>query len=118
MKRLLLIATALLALTSAASAVEMPKELRGVWCLDIDRGVYTREGVCTVRNGFLIGVRGFDIPNNGYCTVLKMRQFGKHAYRSKFRCRDERLIPLTQVLLYVVGASIPPGSRFCVDCLA
>jgi hypothetical protein len=89
MKRLLLIAAALLALTGAASAVEMPKELRGVWCLDIDRHVYTREGECTVRSGFLIGVRGFDIPNNGYCTVLKMRQFGKHAYRSKFRCRDD-----------------------------
>jgi non-homologous end joining protein Ku len=29
-----------------------------------------------------------------------------------------RLIPLTQVRLYVVGASIPLGSHFCVDCLA
>jgi hypothetical protein len=38
---------------------------------------------------FAAGVRGFDTPNNGYCTVLKMRQFGKHAYRSKFRCRDD-----------------------------
>ena len=54
MKRLLLIAAALLALTGAASAVEMPKELRGVWSLDIDRHVYTREGECTVRSGFLI----------------------------------------------------------------
>jgi transposase len=32
--------------------------------------------------------------------------------------RRRRLIPLTQVRLYVVGASIPPGSHFCVDCLA
>jgi predicted methyltransferase len=30
----------------------------------------------------------------------------------------ERLIPLTQVRLYVVGASMSPDSRFCVDCLA
>ena len=29
-----------------------------------------------------------------------------------------RLIPLTQVRLHVVGASIPSGSHFCVDCLA
>jgi hypothetical protein len=30
----------------------------------------------------------------------------------------QRLIPLTQVRLYIVGASIPPGLRFCVGCLA
>ena len=34
------------------------------------------------------------------------------------RSQYQRLIPLTQARLYVVGASIPPGSRFCVDCLA
>jgi hypothetical protein len=34
MKRLSLIAAALLALTSAANAVEMPEKLRGEWCME------------------------------------------------------------------------------------
>jgi hypothetical protein len=91
MKRLLLIAGLVLALTSFASpanAAEMPKELRGVWCLDRDTGTYVPSGVCTVRSGFGIDAGGFIIPNDGYCAVLKVRQLGKHAYRSKFRCQD------------------------------
>jgi hypothetical protein len=50
--------------------------------------------------------------NENLTLHFKVKDF--KAWRTGYK----RLIPLTQVRLYVVGASIPPVSRFCVDCLA
>jgi hypothetical protein len=94
MNRLLLIATALLALTSVAGAVEMPKELHGVWCLDRTTGYYIPSEECTVRAGFGISASGFPIPDDGECTVLKVKQIGKRAWRIKVRCEADNAKPL------------------------
>jgi hypothetical protein len=88
MKRLLMTAAALLVLTGGANAAEMPKELRGAWCLDTDTGTYVPWGECTLRSGLSVGARGFDIVN-GDCTALKVTRFGKRACRIRFRCQGE-----------------------------
>jgi hypothetical protein len=94
MKRLFLIATALLALTGGANAVEMPKELRGVWCLvDGSRDTYAHAGECTIRNGLGVDASGFDIPN-GDCLALNVSQIATRAYRIRFRCQDDIAKPL------------------------
>ena len=54
MKRLLLITAALLALTSAANAVELPDELLGQWCEVPKRAKYDNRVLVERSNGWYV----------------------------------------------------------------
>jgi hypothetical protein len=68
-----------------------------------------------------------DLPKNIEAELLALNHATEGHFPNRFwykrhpidnLSQSVRLIPLTQARLYVGGAPIPPGSRFCVDCLA
>jgi hypothetical protein len=81
-KLILITAAALLALTSAADAVEMPKDLRGDWCGRGDSGnpnasFYGRfdEGGCNNDEPKMtVTARGLEIVE-GNCTAIRVTKF-------------------------------------------
>jgi hypothetical protein len=102
MKRLLLIATAVLALTSAASAasVELPKELvlhsGKSWCKEIEddqdgrltlRMTHDNGGKACNRNSFAIEKDGsFGWGKETGCRPLHVREFALHEWKVIARC--------------------------------
>ena len=97
MNKLILITAALLTLTTAASAAEMPREFLGDWCESLDEGVtYSRNrGVGPANNGcgshdssMTVSASGITF-HKGECAVLKVQRRRGPTYHINFRCKGE-----------------------------
>jgi hypothetical protein len=102
-KKFLLIATALLALTGGANAVEMPREFRGSWCEAVvtDEVRYSRnptpqENCETYDSGMTVTAAGYT-GHKAQCAVTKIARRRGH-YRIEFNCQagelTDVLVPL------------------------
>jgi hypothetical protein len=89
MNKVILTAAALLALTSAASAAEMPKAFHGDWCEAVVDGVtyrrLTKADPCESHDSRMMVTSRGNAFYRGECKVLKARRRGQ-AYDIKFRC--------------------------------
>jgi hypothetical protein len=97
MNKLILITAALLTLTSAASAAEMPREFLGDWCESLDEGVtYSRNrAVGPAGNGceshdssMTVSASGITF-HKGECAALKVQRRRGPTYHINFRCEGE-----------------------------
>jgi hypothetical protein len=107
MKRLLMIAAAVLAFAGAATAGELPRDYRGAWCADADPAGETFMRKANVKNckqWMVVRARGFtDADGERICRFISIRKAGQDpkldARFSRFavtaRCRAEEDPPYT-----------------------